>query len=86
MVHSVRIVEILLEDKKRNMKLTDLAECEKKEAILDTKGRVLCPSCEKRLAKVTEYGMIRNCNKCGEVKNDYNVMVMVDEPNGRRSY
>jgi len=43
MVHSVKIVEILLEDKKRKMKLTDLAEYEKKGIKTDKNGIVLCP-------------------------------------------
>jgi len=48
------------------MKIKDLADYEVKSAILDKKRNVICPNCKKRLAQVTEYGLIRNCQKCGE--------------------
>lgn len=46
------------------MKLTDIVEWEHKNAVLDKEGNVLCPSCQKELAKVTSYGNIRRCKKC----------------------
>lgn len=67
-------------------KINDLNESEIKNAVLNNEGDILCPVCEKRLAIVTDYGMIRNCKECGENKQDYNVMVVIDEPSGRRSY
>ena len=46
------------------MKLTDLAECEREEALLDKDGTVLCSICKKRPAIVTPYGMLRRCKLC----------------------
>lgn len=64
--------------------MDDLNEFERKDAVLDSKNRVLCPVCKKRLAIVTEYGMVRTCNKCERPK--CNIMVSIDEPSGRRYY
>jgi predicted RNA-binding Zn-ribbon protein involved in translation (DUF1610 family) len=68
------------------MKLNDLAEHEKKHAILDSKNRVLCINCNKELAPDNEYGIIKRCIKCEKNKESYNVVVMMDEPGGRKSY
>lgn len=65
-------------------KLKDINEWEKEDAILDSKGIILCPVCKKNQANITEYGMIRTCDNCKREK--YNVMVSIDEPSGRRSY
>ena len=51
------------------MRLSDVSEWDKPNAILDKKGNVLCPMCEKRFAIVNEYGMIRKCEKCKDIKN-----------------
>lgn len=56
------------------MKLKDLSTWEK-DAILDKEGNVLCPVCQKELAIVTEYGMIRNCGGCKNKPSDFNLMV-----------
>lgn len=66
-------------------KLNDLNDNEKIRAVLDKDGNVLCLYCEKNLAKISEYGMLRKCDACEKIK-DYNVMVSIDEPNGRRMY
>ena len=66
-------------------KISDLNESERSRAKVNSKGEVLCLWCEKNPAKVSEYGMLRRCNECEKIK-DYNVMVMIDEPSGRRSY
>lgn len=66
------------------MKLSDLNDQEIIEAVLDDKENVLCPICKKRLAIVTEYGMIRTCTKCERPK--CNIMVSIDEPGGRKYY
>lgn len=68
----------------KSMKQNDLNEFEKKDAVLDKQGNVLCPVCKKRLAIVTEYGMVRTCNKCERPK--CNIMVSIDEPGGRKYY
>lgn len=65
-------------------KLSDLSEQEISEAITDKDSNVLCPVCKKRLAIVTEYGMVRTCNKCERPK--CNIMVSIDEPGGRKYY
>lgn len=65
-------------------KLSDLSEQEISEAITDKDSNVLCPICKKRLANVTEYGMVRTCNKCERPK--CNIMVSIDEPGGRKYY
>lgn len=65
-------------------KLNDLCISEKKRAILDKRGNVLCLFCEKNLAKVSEYGMIRKCTKCSKLT--FGPMVSMDEPGGRKSY
>jgi len=49
------------------MKLTDLAEHEKADAIIKD-GVVMCPCCEKRPAVITPYGMIRSCKLCEKKK------------------
>lgn len=67
-------------------KISDLHPSEIESAILDSKGNVMCPVCKKRQAIITDYGMIRNCQNCKDIKEEYNVMVMIDEPGGRRSY
>lgn len=69
-----------------NMRITDLAEHEKKYAKVDSEGFILCPECNKELAPDNEYGIIKRCPICEKKERYYNVMVMVDEPNGRRSY
>lgn len=66
------------------MKLKDLSEQEINDAVLDKKGNVLCPICQKNLAIVTEYGMVRTCPKCERPK--CNIMVSIDEPGGRKYY
>jgi len=67
-------------------KINDLNESEIKNAILDSEGNILCPVCEKRQAIITDYGMIRNCQNCKDIKEEYNVMVSIDEPGGRKMY
>jgi uncharacterized protein YbaR (Trm112 family) len=54
------------------MKLNDLAEYEKETAIIDKNGNILCPDCKKRLALVTEYGLIRRCKRCQTRLNKFN--------------
>ena len=66
-------------------KLNDLNESEKLRAIVNKDGIVMCLFCEKNPAIVNEYGMLRKCDEC-ERKKDYNVIVSIDEPSGRRSY
>lgn len=66
------------------MKLSDLNESERSRAKVDKNGNVLCLMCGKNPAKVSEYGMLRKCPSCEKEK--YNVMVSIDEPNGRKSY
>jgi len=66
------------------MKLKDLNESELLDAVIDKKGNVLCPICKKRLAIITEYGMIRTCQNCKREK--INIMVSIDEPGGRKTY
>jgi uncharacterized CHY-type Zn-finger protein len=68
------------------MKLSDLAEYEKKLAKVDKKGNILCPECNKELAPNNEYGIIKMCPICKKKERYYNVMVMLDEPSGRRTY
>lgn len=65
-------------------KIEDLNESERDRAKVNSKGIVLCLHCEKNPAKISEYGMLRKCDECSKEK--YNVMVMIDEPSGRRSY
>jgi len=65
------------------MKLNDLHESEKSSAILDKEGNILCPNCEKNLAIVTKYGMIRRCKKC-EKNKTYSFMIAHDDQCGRR--
>jgi len=67
------------------MKIDDLAPYEKKFAKVDKSGRVLCPYC-KELAPDNEYGIIKRCPKCEKNKESYNVMAIINEPNGRKSY
>ena len=67
-----------------NMKIEDIDKWERKEAILDKDNNVLCPVCKKNQANITEYGMIRTCDNCK--REEYNVIVSIDEPSGRRSY
>lgn len=50
------------------MKITEVNEWDKNNAVLDPEGNVLCPVCKKNLAQVSEYGMIRKCNECKDVK------------------
>lgn len=50
------------------MKLKDLSEWDKNNAVLDYKGNVLCPVCRNNLAQVSEYGMIRKCKECKDFK------------------
>ena len=52
-----------------SMKVKDLAESQVKDAVIKD-GSIMCPKCNKRLAIVTEYGMIRNCKVCGEQEKD----------------
>lgn len=66
-----------------NMKLTDLAEYEKKSAILDESDNVLCPCCQKRLAIITKYGTVRNCKRC-ENKRRESFFISHDDCCGRR--
>lgn len=68
------------------MRINDLAEYEKKNAKLDKEGNVLCLYCEKELAPQNEYGVIKRCPKCEKNKESYNVMAIINEPNGRKSY
>ena len=68
-----------------SMKISDLNPLERKRVKVDKKGTVLCLWCEKNPAKVSEYGILRRCNECEKIK-DYNVIVSIDEPGGRRSY
>jgi predicted amidophosphoribosyltransferase len=67
-------------------KIDDLSDDEKKSAVLDDKGNVLCPNCKKRLAIITEYGCTRNCNRCGENKKQTYGMAIINEPGGRKCY
>ena len=67
-------------------KLKDLHESELENAIVDKKGNVLCPVCKKRQAIITDYGMIRNCQNCKDIKEEYNVIVRISEPSGMRNY
>lgn len=50
------------------MKITEINEWEKDKAILDQDLNVLCPVCKKNLAQVSEYGMIRKCDECKDIK------------------
>ena len=68
-----------------SMKISDLNPLERKRVKVDKKGNVLCLWCDKNPANISEYGMLRKCDACEKIK-DYNVMVSVDEPGGRRSY
>lgn len=65
------------------MKLSDLADHERKNAIWDKDDNVICPYCEKRLAKVTKYGMIRPCKKCENHPRD-TLFISHDDCCGRR--
>ena len=65
-------------------KISDINESERSRAKVDKNGNVLCLHCEKNLANISEYGMLRKCETCEKEK--YNVMVSIDEPSGRRSY
>jgi len=58
-----------------NMKLKDVSEWEKKDAVVDQEGTVLCPICKKSPAIVTKYGMIRNCDKCIRVKESFSAII-----------
>lgn len=64
--------------------LKDLDESEKLRAKTNSRGEILCLHCNKNPAKISEYGMLRKCDECSKEK--YNVMVMIDEPSGRRTY
>lgn len=66
-------------------KLKDINESER-DAVVDKKGNILCPLCQKRQAIITDYGMIRKCKSCQSIKSDYHVMVSIQEPNGMRTY
>ena len=46
------------------MKLNEINESERDRAKLDKDGNVLCLHCEKNLAKISEYGMLRKCDEC----------------------
>lgn len=50
------------------MKFTEVNEWDKNNAVLDPQNNVLCPVCKKNLAQVSEYGMIRKCKSCKDVK------------------
>lgn len=52
------------------MKLNNLSDWEKPDAILNDAGEVLCPHCLKNLARVSKYGMIRKCKECRGVKTE----------------
>jgi len=54
------------------MKLRDISDWEKQDAILDKEGNVLCPCCRKNLARVNRYGMIRKCKECQKTKKTKN--------------
>lgn len=60
------------------MKLNDLNEWEKPDAILDKDDNVLCPVCKKNPAIITEYGMIRKCETCKNIKNEGPAYSFVD--------
>ena len=66
------------------MKLNDLNEWEKPDAILDKDGNVLCPYCKRRFAIVNKYGMVRSCKKCEKKKDDGFMYSFVDA-NGFKS-
>lgn len=66
------------------MKLKDINEWEKDNAILNKNGDVLCPSCLKELAKVTEWGMIRKCDKCKDIRN-VSFSYAFNDANGRKT-
>ena len=68
------------------MLITDLAEHEKKYAKVDKKGNILCPECNKELVPDNEYGIIKRCPICQKKERYYNIMVMIDEPGGRKMY
>lgn len=65
------------------MKITEVNDWDKNNAILDSQNNVLCPICKKRLARVSEYGMIRKCNICKDVKTYTCGYAFVDS-NGRK--
>lgn len=49
-------------------KIKDIDNWEKKNAVVSKNGTVLCPECKKKPAIITEYGMIRRCNICKDIK------------------
>lgn len=65
------------------MKITEINEWEKDKAIIDQDLNVLCPVCKKNLAQVSEYGMIRKCDECKDIKTYTCGYAFVDS-NGRK--
>lgn len=65
------------------MKITEINEWEKDKAILDQDKNVLCPVCKKNLAQVSEYGMIRKCDECKDIKV-YTCSYAFVDSNGRK--
>ena len=66
-------------------KLKDLNESERSRAKVDKDGNVLCLHCEKNLANVSEYGMLRKCDECEKKDKRYGFAI-IEEIGGRRSY
>lgn len=80
---NVNILKIMNNGGVEVPKIEDLNESEKHRAKLDKDGNVLCIECEKNLAKISEYGMIRRCDECANKKYFF---VSMDEPGGRKYY
>ena len=66
-------------------KLNELSDFEDKDVQVDKNGDILCKECLKELAILTEYGMRRNCNKCGNIKSEA-PMAIINEHGRRKIY